>query len=140
MAVPIRFTLEDGSTTWLTLHNQVDDDGDLVVRDTEDLKFGMLVDLLTAVMNMPRLNTLYRVFAERRPGYIVRLEDNSILISTSQLFLPSRWLAINSENMLAHRGELSLGNNSLLIFKHIIDGSTTVCWSFFDNRRTLCNR
>lgn len=121
MAVPIRFTLEDGSTTWLTLYNLVDDDGDLIVADVEDLTFGMSFDLLTIVMKMRRLNTLYRAFVEHRPGYIVRLEDNSILTSTIQFSLPFRWLAINSENMLAHRAELSLGNTPLLIFKHITE-------------------
>lgn len=114
MAVPVLFALEDGSTTWLTLHNSIDSDGDLVVADIEDLEFGRLVDLLTAVMKMRHPNTLYRAFAGDRPRYIVRLEDNSILTNTGRFFLPSRWLTINSENVLTFK-------NSPIIFKPLTE-------------------
>ena len=107
MAVPVLFALKDGSTKAVTVHNVIDDDGDLVVMDVEGLEWAVPINLLSVVIRVQSFNTLYRAFVEHRWSYFIRLKDNSVLISNPSNFITSRWLSINSENVLELRNIFS---------------------------------
>lgn len=119
MAVPVLFALEDGSTKAVTVHNVIDNDGDLIVMDVEDLEWGALTDLLSVVIKVRCFNTLYRAFVEHRWAYFIRLEDNSILISKQSCLFAHGWLCVDSENVLKTR--LILTPSSEITFTHLTD-------------------
>lgn len=119
MAIPALFAIVDGSTMAVTLDQDFDEDGDIRVEQTV-----CTPDMLTAVMRIPLINRLYKIHFDPfyvGEAYLVRLEDNSILVSTGHSFpAVSTWVTINSENYLSHRPGISIEKGKL-IFIHLLE-------------------
>ena len=101
----------------VTLDQDFDEDGDIRVEQTV-----WTPDILTAVMRIPLINRLYKIhFDTFDEAYLVRLEDNSILVSTGHSRpAVSTWVTIDSENYLSHRPGIPMEEGKL-IFIHLLE-------------------
>lgn len=119
MAAPALFAMEDRSTMAVTLDQDLDDDEEIEVVGPM-----LAPDLLTAVMQIHCTNKLYRIRFNTSTiceVYLVRLEDNSILVSTGHSRrVVSTWVTIDSENYLSHRPGIPMEEGKL-IFIHLLE-------------------
>lgn len=98
----------------VTLDQDFDEDGDILV-----VSYIYASDLLTAVMKASLINKLYRICFEtgvHYEAYLVRLKDDSVLVSTGNPSFISNWLTVNNENLVCH-GAPHLATTKLT-FKH----------------------
>lgn len=118
MAIPALFAMEDGSTMAVTLDQDFDEDGEIKVKETV-----CTPDIFTAVMRIPAVNRLYKIHFTHDTfcqAYLVRLVDNSILVSTRHSHRAvSTWVTVDSENYLSHRPGYPV--NGKLIFTHLTE-------------------
>lgn len=113
--------MEDGSVMAVTLDQDLDKDGDILV-----VSYIHASDLLTAVMKASLINKLYRICFEtgvHYEAYLVRLKDDSVLVSTGNPFFVSNWLTVNNENLVCH-GAPHIATTKLT-FKHLLEPEYT---------------
>ena len=119
MAIPALFAMEDGSTMAVTLDQDFNEDKEIKIEGTVYTQ-----DMFTAVMRIPLVNRLYRIHFNHDTfyeAYLVRLEDNSILVSTGHSRpAVSTWVTIDSENYLSHRPGIPMEEGKL-IFIHLLE-------------------
>lgn len=102
----------------VTLDQDLDEDGNI-----KTVRSIFATDLLTAVMQIRSINKLHRIKLNNftyYEAYMVRLKDDSVLVSTGNHRILSKWVTVDNENLVSYRARTSMGDTKLT-FKHLFE-------------------